>query len=118
MAQTTLKRLLSYVALRAEGDVGPFTCYHSHRRRLVVYQARPRAKPPTPWQQSQLDRLRIAALGWWLIGESIRHQYRLAARRGRLRMSGYALWIASQLKPRPEALRTLERQTNTSLKTS
>jgi len=115
MSLTPRNRLLNYAGLRLNGDIGPLTTYHNKRRSLIIYVARRRAKALSPKQRYQLIRLQTAAHAWSRLTPHKRNQYRLAAARARLACSGYALFIATQLKPDPKALATLARLTRTEL---
>lgn len=115
MAQQTPQRLFTVLGLVAWGDLGPTTIYKSKRGKIVAFAKTYPAKPPSPKQQAQRDKLTAAAQQWQALTNAARNQWELASTRASLCMHGYDLWQHWKLTADDSAIRTLERQTHTSL---
>ena len=108
-------RTLSLLGLRPTGDLGPLTSYTSKRGIKVWFLKAPPLKPPSPRQLAQRAKFKVVARLWRAIGEAQRQQWRSAERRGRLVITGYNLFLWYHLGGDPNVIRTIERQTNTTL---
>ena len=108
-------RPLSLLGLRPTGDLGPLTCYTSKRGRTVWFQKSPPLKPPSPRQISQRNKLRLNAELWRSLDQDQRDQWSLAEKRGSLVITGYNLFVWWSLGGDPNVIKTIERQTDSTL---
>lgn len=109
------KRLLSWLGLISWGDIGELTLYRDRFRQLVIY---PKQYPKhlRPFFQDRQQKLFTIAVNTWNnLTDDQRAQWKLAAQRASLRMTGYNLFIALSLIPDDEARQTIARQTSTTL---
>lgn len=106
---------LKLLGMNATGDLGPLTAYTSRRAGTVWFVKAPPTKPPTLHQIHQRDRFRFAARAWRTLDESTRQKWHAAARRARLIVHGYTLYIWWALKRDRAAMRTIELQSGLSL---
>jgi len=92
------------------GDLGPFTIYHSRRRRTVMFPRSPPRKPPSWWQCLQRNKFAAACGGWAEISTELKSRWGLAAHAARLRITGpnaflrYTLLADEQLRSRLEQI--------------
>jgi len=115
MPQQTPTHLFSYFGFVVWGDFGPITMYRSTRGKIVWFAKTWPDKPASPLQQQQRDRLTAAAAQWTALADAQRAQWELATHRGSLCMTGYNLFMHWKLTQDASAIRTLERQTRTTL---
>lgn len=115
MAHQPARNLLSLLGLVAWGDLGPLTLYKSKRGKVVAFAKTFPAKPPSAHQLYQRYKIRQAADKWQALSPTQRSEWNKAANRASLTMHGYNLWVHWQLAPDLQEIRTLERQTGTSL---
>jgi hypothetical protein len=97
------------------GDLGPVTIYRDKQGKVVAYAKTYPAKPPSPAQIAQRQAISDAAAAWQSLTPENRAQWELASRRGSLCLNGYALFVHWTLTQDTQAIRTLERQTHTTL---
>lgn len=97
------------LGLQPSGDLGPYTCYYSRRRRLIIFPKAPPKKPPTPAQVYQRALFRSAAFLWRRLPQSDRDLWETAARRAHLNITGYNLWMFLQTTGRVDIIQTIER---------
>jgi len=97
------------------GDLAELTFYRQPSGKVVSFAKTYPDKPPSPQQLIQRGLLTTAAAAWKALTQSQREQWAAAARRASLCMHGYDLWIHHQLIGDDAAIRTLERQTHTTL---
>lgn len=109
------ERALSFLGFRPTGDLADLTCYTSKRRKVVWFLKAPPTKPPTIHQQSQRNAFRMVALAWQGMTEAQRQQWSLAEKRGCLSITAYNLFTWWCLRADANPIRTIERQTNTTL---
>lgn len=93
------------------GDFGDLTFWHTKRakRPIAIAKTWP-DKPPTQAQTDQRNKFHAAILKWLALTPQQRANYRKAAQRLSLSMTGLNLFLAFQLRPDPTAKRTIERQ--------
>jgi len=103
------------LGLSQTGDLGPFTIYTSKRRKPVWFTKSPPTKPPSRLQSHQRNLFRMAAKAWQQQSPSTRAKWMLAARRAKLYVNGYTLFVYYQLKRDRPAIATIERLTNLQL---
>jgi hypothetical protein len=113
--KTSIDSLLRFTGLKVQGDIGPLTCYTSRRNRIVWYLRAPPEQPPSPLQISQRNRFRGAASTWRSLPAATRATWIEAAKLAHLRISGYCLWTYHIVADRDDIIRTIERQSGTSL---
>lgn len=111
----TKRSLLPLLGLAIWGDLGELTLYRARDRKLVVYPKQYPKDRESYWRNQQRLAFAAAAFTWRSLPEWRREEWRLAAKRASLVMTGYNLWMAHALRPCLRAIRTLEHQTNTYL---
>ena len=109
------KETLKLLGFNPTGDLGPLTAYTSRRHGSVWFTKAPPLKPPSPWQIRQRDRFRLAAHGWRMLSENRRQSWHLAAKRARLFVHGYTLWVFWSLTKDRSAMQTIQRVSNVQL---
>lgn len=97
------------MGLRPTGDFGPWTVYTNKRGGVVWFLKAPPKKLRTRRQIRQWYRFSQAAAAWRSLTQEQRDDWILAARRCRLYLAGYQLWVWWQLKRDLPALRTISR---------
>lgn len=107
--------LFSYLGWVVWGDVGDITVYHDKRNRIVAFDKTFPQKPPSPKQEAQRQLLTDAAEAWQALTPAQRQAWELATKRASLAMCGYCLWVHHQLTGDDQAIKTIERQTHTTL---
>jgi len=115
MAHQPKRSLLSLLGLVYWGDLGELTIYKDKQGKIVAFRKTWPSGPATPAQQIQRDRFRSAAIAWQALELEQRSQWELATRRTSLCMHGYDLFLHHQLIGDDEAIRAIERQSNTTL---
>jgi len=86
-------QLMSLFGLNIQGDFGGITCYRSARQRFTWFAATTPKIPPTiPAQQQRAKWKRIAQL-WSSMQPENRVAWTAAARKLRLRITGFNLFI-------------------------
>lgn len=81
------------LGLLVQGDLGFWTCYTKPRRRIVVYTRAPPRTPETFDQKHQRNKWSSDAAIWQQLSPGEREQWRLAAQRAALRITGYNLFL-------------------------
>lgn len=107
--------IVNLLGLRAQGDLGPLTMYDSRRNKRVWYIKAPPKKPPSRWQLNRRQLWHSIAWLWRELEETDRQQWLLIAQKGRLKMSGYALFVWWCDKGEVSYIRTIEKQTGLTL---
>jgi len=103
-------KVLKLCGFSPTGDFGPLTGYTSKRGKAVWYMKAPPKTPATGWQRQQRSRFRFAALAWRSLTSSQRAAWLAAARKARLNITGYNLFVWYQLVREIAVIRTVERQ--------
>jgi len=106
---------LKFLGRNPTGDLGPLTAYTSRRHGAVWFTKSPPLKPASEWQRQQRNRFRLAAKAWKELPKDERDLWTLAARRARLYITGYNLWMWWLLCRQRPALATIERQSQITL---
>jgi len=114
MAHTVMKfqHVLGY---NVQGDLGGLTTYTNKNRRVVWFPQMPPLKPPTEEQNQQRDAIRNAAADWRALTVGERTNWRDAANKARLRITGYNFFTYWKLKNDDGAVHTVERITGITL---
>lgn len=94
----TANPLWRFLGLNTQGDLGPITFYTSKDQGLVFYLSTSPKKPQSRRQRHQRNLFRAAASAWCLFSRSEREHWELAARKARLRISGFNAWLHIALK--------------------
>lgn len=106
---------MTIMGLCPTGDLGPYTIYTSRRAGTVWFTKAPPLSPPSVFQIRQRNAFRLAAEAWRALLPTRRAAWCQAARRARLYLSGYTLFIWWQTKRDRQALATIERLSRTPL---
>lgn len=99
----------------SQGDLGPWTFYTDRRKGLVYFVKSPPLEPPSILQSSIRNSIRLAAYTWRSLSAAQRADWMLAARRARLKIHGYNLFVFWILRKEDAAIRTIERLTHLKL---
>lgn len=112
---TPTNKILSLLGWRPTGDLGPLTGYTSRRGKIVWFLKAPPTCPPSDWQISQRNKFRLVAMAWKALTEVQRDQWKTAEQLGHLNITGYNLFTYWCLTRDDDTIRTIQRQTDTSL---
>jgi hypothetical protein len=112
---TDKNKLLKLLGLRPTGDFGPYTIYTSQRHKTVAFPRSPPQKPPSIRQIQQRERWRAAAQAWAELPNTIKLNWRTAAIKANLKITGHNLWIWYILRGDQPAILTVERITGINL---
>lgn len=115
MAHQTLDHLFTCLGFVIWGDLGPTTIYRNRKSRVVFFEKTWPHKPPSPAQIIQRARFVEAAAAWQTLSVTARAEWHEATRRASLCCHGYDLFVHWYLSGDTTAIRTLERQTDTTL---
>lgn len=85
--------LWRFLGFNTQGDLGPITFYTSKDQGLVIYLSTSPKKPQSARQRHQRNRFRAAAQTWNLFSRAERQAWERAAKKARLRISGFNAWI-------------------------
>ncbi len=91
--KTIPPNIFQFLGVNTNGDLGPYTIYTSHRKRLVVFLKTWPKDPATYNQTLNRNRWRHAALRWRSLDQATRDDWRDLARRANLTISGYNLFV-------------------------
>jgi len=105
----------TYLGLKIQGDLGPFTCYTSKHGKVVWYLKAPPKEPPT-WEQT-IERNIFWYVGraWASLTQPQREQWETVAKRASLRITGYNLFSYFAITDDEPVMQTIERQTKMTL---
>ncbi|MBA7689383.1 hypothetical protein ES703_97889 [subsurface metagenome] len=103
--------IFQFLGVLTNGDLGPYTFYTSHRKRLVVFLKTWPHDPATYHQHLNRNRWRHAAVRWQAIAESTKTAWNDLAKRGNCTVSGYNLFIHYILGKGTANIETLQRNT-------
>jgi hypothetical protein len=103
------------LGLAASGDLGPFTFYTGKRHQLIWFPKAPPTSPPTALQTHQRNLFRITALSWKLLPRYEKWCWSQAARRARLRITGYNLFVHYVTRSAHRTIAVIERQSGLKL---
>lgn len=109
-------KLMSYLGLSIQGDLGGITTYTNHRGKVVMFPRASPLNPPSPAQEAQRDVYRRIAAAWRDYTPQQRQAWLTCARRAGLIIGGYQLLTWFAVSRNEPALRTLERQTGITLR--
>lgn len=106
---------LSLMGFVIYGDLADLTLYRNKNGKVVSFQKTWPDKPPSYLQILDQTRFAVAAHAWVDLPEIQKEQWRLAARRASLCLTGYNLYMYCWLAPHNESLVAIARQTGTTL---
>ena len=86
-------RLHKFMGLDPTGDLGGITFYTTKLGKVVAYDKAPPLRPPTTRQIVRRNRWRRAAELWQQLTQQQRDTWHAAARRARLTIHGYNLFL-------------------------
>lgn len=115
MAHLPPPQLYHMLGLGATGDLGPYTFYTKANGKLVWFLKAPPTSPPTFHQLRNQACFTTAADLWKMLPDFLKANWKLAAKKARLRMGGYALWTYYFISGDKAAIKTIEHQTNLEL---
>ena len=107
--------IYSFLGFNTQGDIGPFTTYHSARQDQVWFLATSPKMPASSRQHHQRNRFKIIAFKWNAMHANQRKNWTTAANRARLRISGYNLFTYTLSRADLEPARTISHQTGLTL---
>lgn len=103
--------LFQFLGTNTNGDLGPWTFYTSHRKRLVVFPKAYPKDPATYHQTLYRNRWRHAAQRWQQLDQTTRALWETMSKRANLTITGYNLYLFYILGNHDAYLDTLERNT-------
>jgi len=109
------QNLLAWIGFVTWGDLHDVTIYRNKKGKVVMFSKTWPKKPPSPEQIEWRTKYTNAAALWRALPPTARHQWHLATRRASLTMTGYNLFVHYVITHDEKAIRTLERQTGTTL---
>ncbi len=115
MAHQRLDHLFTVLGFVIWGDLGPTTIYRNHRGLVTFFNKTWPHKPPSPEQVIQRAKFTDAATAWQSLTRQEKDQWHKATRVACLCMHGYDLFVHWYTSGDTAAIRTLERQTGTTL---
>lgn len=101
----------TYLGLKIQGDLGPFTCYTNKRGRVVWFLKAPPKEPPTWMQTLQRNIFSYVGWAWAALTPPQREQWELVAKKASLRITGYNLFSYWAITDDEPTIRTIEQQT-------
>ena len=102
-------RRLTFLGIRPTGDLANLTAYTASNGRVVWFPKSPPLKPPSARQIHQRLLFGNAGRGWNLLKQETRDDWKEAAYRAHLHLSGYLLYLVWTLTQDRPAIRTVER---------
>lgn len=106
-----------YLGVLTNGDLGPYTFYTSHRKRLVVFPKTWPKDPATIHQTLLRNRWRHIAAHWRFLPEETRQLWEDLSKRANATVTGYNLYMYYMLDKGLGVIKTLERQTGIDVRT-
>jgi len=104
-----MEDLVRFMGFNSQGDLGPWTFYTDQRKGLVFFTKAPPLEPPSLLQLSIRNSIRLAALTWRGLSVDQRRNWETAAKRCRLKIHGYNLFVFWLLRREDAAIHTIER---------
>ncbi len=93
MVRTIPPSIFQFLGYLTNGDLGPYTFYTSHRKRLVVFLKTWPKDPASYNQKLNRDKWRHAALRWQSLPQSVKDDWKQLGRKANLTITGYNLYI-------------------------
>jgi hypothetical protein len=98
--------ILANICFKAQGDVGPLTCY-TNKERIVMFLKAWLRDPASQRQIAHRDRIREAARIWKLLCPGSRKRWEYASKKASTRINGYNMfvhWIMTGVDSQIEAV--------------
>jgi len=105
------------LGLLVQGDLGPWTCWTKPRRRIVVFLSAPPKTPATFDQKHQRNKWVADSIIWQALNAGEREQWRLAATRANLRVTGFNLFMHARSNTNSNTHLTIAKRFNITLHT-
>lgn len=109
--KTAPPSIWQFLGVNTNGDMGPYTFYTSHRKRLVVFPKSWPKDPATYHQKLNRDKWRHAAMRWQSLPQSVRDDWKRLAKNANLTISGYNLFLHYITGKGTETVKTCQRLT-------
>ena len=109
------RKLLNFLSMSTQGDLGALTLYTSQRQKLVIFPRAPPLMPPSLEQSLQRQKFVTASIGWNTLTSAEKLRWKRAVSIANLRITGYNLWCYWSLTNDQQTIATIERQTGISL---
>lgn len=107
--------ILANICFKAQGDVGPLTCYTNNKQIVMFLKAWLR-DPASPKQIAHRNRIRAAAKNWNAAPPAVKKAYERMTKKLSLYLNGYNVWVCMSMnRLAREAMPTLERQSGETL---
>ena len=101
--------ILQGMCLKAQGDLGPLTCY-TNRRQIVVFLKAWLRDPASQKQIAHRDRIRECARVWKLLCPGCRRRWEIASKKAGTKLNGYNLWVHWLMNGNDTQIEAVERQ--------
>jgi len=101
--------LVKFWGWNTQGDFGPWTFFTDKRRGLVWFLKAPPLEPPSQWQSSIRNKIRITGYTWRAIGPKAKADWQRAAKRAHLKITGYNLFTYYITTGDAAAIATIQR---------
>lgn len=98
-----------FLGFNTQGDLGPWTFYTDKRKGLVYFVKAPPLEPPSLLQTSVRNAIRLAAYAWRSLSGDQRANWKTAAKRAHLQITGYNLFVFWIIRKEDAAIHTIER---------
>jgi len=109
--------IFQFLGVNTNGDLGPYTFYTSHRKRLVFFPKTWPKDPATFHQTLYRNRWRHAAQRWRDLTPDTRTLWETMSKRAHCTVTGYNLYVFYILGKGEEIIETLERLTGIDVRT-
>lgn len=106
----SFRPLITWLGMYISGDVGGYTVYTTRRGKIVWYPASPALKPPSPLQQKQRLRFKLAQANWRLLSPALVATWEHLTKVLCLPLTGQNLFISLSLRPNNDALTSATRK--------
>ena len=116
MAHTTDRALLFFLGFVEWGDLGILTIYRNRKGKMVAFSKTWPDKPASPLQVIQRQRMSDAAIAWQALTPGDRREWETASIKAGLCATGYNIFVHWQMLGDDSFIKTLERQTGTTLR--
>lgn len=103
-AERETARWWSQLNIGLAGDVGPYTCWTTKRKKLVIIRRAPPDHPASARQLKQRLRFRLSWMHWKAEPQDIKDKWTKLCGHASLCMSGHNLYMSQCMKPTPEQL--------------
>jgi len=100
-------KIWNFLGFRPTGDIGPLTFYTSQRNAIVWFPKAPPLAPPSYLQIVQRNRFRATAKRWTSLPEIERQNWEAVAKKAKLTINGYNLFVWYALRNGEETVQAL-----------